>query len=67
MKNIKSVPAILTAVIIVLAVGVIGLLLFIKNQPAPVRGFPPLVNIAAMEPESSKWGVNFPNEYSTLN
>lgn len=66
MKKIQFTPVILTAIIIVLAVGVIGLLLFIKNQPSPVRGFPALTEIKPMEPDSSKWGINFPNEYSTL-
>jgi len=62
--DVKSL--VLTAIIIVLGVGVIGLLLFIYNQPAPARGIPPLAAIEAMEPDSAKWGVNFPNQYTTL-
>jgi nitrite reductase (cytochrome c-552) len=42
------------------------MLLYIKGQTAPVRGVLPLVEIAQMEPDSSKWGINFPNEYSTF-
>ncbi|MBM4422854.1 MAG: ammonia-forming cytochrome c nitrite reductase subunit c552 [Chloroflexi bacterium] len=57
---------ILTAVIIVLAVALAGVLVFVKNQPAQVRGIPALTVIQAMEPDSSKWGVNFPNQYSTF-
>jgi len=57
---------ILSAIVVALAVALAGTLLYIKNQPAPERGIPPLVEIAQMEPDSSKWGVNFPNQYSTL-
>ncbi len=57
---------ILSVIVVVLAVALAGTLLFIKNQPAPRRGIPPLVEIAPQEPDSSKWGVNFPNQYSTL-
>ena len=56
----------LVGAIVVLAVGLIGVLLYLKNQPAPTRGVQPLIEIAAMEPDSSKWGLNFPNQYSTL-
>ena len=54
-----------TGIIILLAVGLIGVLIFMKNQPPQTRGFAPLVEIAQMEPDSSKWGINFPNEYDT--
>jgi nitrite reductase (cytochrome c-552) len=53
-------------IIIVLAAALVGVLIFLKNQPPQVRGFQPLVDIAQMEPDSSKWGVNFPNQYSSL-
>jgi nitrite reductase (cytochrome c-552) len=43
-----------------------GVLVFMKNQPAQQRGFQPLVEIKAMEPDSSKWGINFPNQYESL-
>lgn len=62
----SSTVYILTGIIVVLAVGLVAVLLFMKNQPAPVRGVTPLVEIAQMEADSSKWGVNFPNQYSTL-
>jgi len=65
MKRTSTV-VILSGIIVILAVALAGTLLYIKNQPAPVRGIPPLVEIAPMEPDSSKWGVNFPNQYSTL-
>lgn len=64
--NRTSVLAILTGIIIILAAAVIGLLIFMTNQPDPVRGIEPLVEIAPMEPDSAQWGVNFPNQYSTL-
>ncbi len=57
---------ILSVIIVVLAVGLVAVLLFMKNQPAPVRGVTPLVEIAQMEADSAKWGLNFPNQYSSL-
>lgn len=64
MKN--RVPAlILTAVILLLAGLVVGQFLYIRNQVTPVRGVAPLVEIAADEPDSAQWGLNFPNQYST--
>lgn len=65
MKLSKS-TIILSAIIILLAAGLVGVLLFVNNQPAPTRGIAPLKEIAAMDPNSSNWGVNFPNQYSTL-
>ncbi len=57
---------ILTGIIVILAVGLAGVLLFLKNQPPQERGFQPLVEIAPLEPDSSKWGINFPNQYATF-
>ena len=57
---------ILTGIIVILAVALIGTLIFVSNQPKPDRGIEPIVQIEEMEPDSSKWGVNFPNQYSTL-
>ena len=62
----KIVPIVITAIIVILAGLVIALLIFISNQKTPVRGVAPLVEIAQMEPDSSQWGINFPNQYSTL-
>ncbi len=59
-------PLILSIIIIVLAAISIGILLFLKNQPIQRRGVEPLQVIQPMEPNSEKWGVNFPNQYSTL-
>lgn len=56
----------LAAIIVALTVGIVLLLIFIKNQATPVRGIAPLVTIQAMEPDSAEWGKNFPNQYSTL-
>lgn len=59
-------PAIIvTGIIIILAAVLVGVMLFLYNQRPLTRGFRPLVQIALMEPDSSKWGINFPNEYST--
>jgi nitrite reductase (cytochrome c-552) len=55
-----------TGIIIILAVALVGVLLFMKNQPPQQRGVAPLVSVAEREPDSSVWGINFPNQYSTL-
>jgi nitrite reductase (cytochrome c-552) len=57
---------ILTGIIVVLAAALIGILIFVKNQPPSDRGIPPITQIEYMEPDSAKWGVNYPNQYSTL-
>lgn len=57
---------ILSGIIVILAAALVGALIFMKNQPAPLRGIAPLVEISALEPNSAKWGENFPNQYSTL-
>ena len=57
---------ILVGIILVLAAALVGVLVFISNQPAQERAFQPLVDIAPLEPDSSQWGVNFPNQYSSL-
>lgn len=63
----RSTPALVAmAIILLLAVAVVGLLLYIKSQPVPQRGIKPLVQIAQMEADSSRWEINFPNQYSTL-
>ncbi len=64
MKNYTTL--ILAGLVIVLAAALFGVLTYVKNQPAEVRTFDPLVEIAAMEPDSSLWGVNFPNQLDTL-
>jgi len=61
-----SIVIILSGIIVILTVALVGTLLFIKNQPASTRGVAPLTQIDEYEPDSSKWGVNFPNQYSTL-
>ena len=66
MKKIKWLPLIISGIIIFLAVAVISLLIYINNQVKPIRGVQPLVQIDAQEPDSSKWGVNFPNQYATF-
>src|SRR3972149_6198317 len=57
---------ILVGIIVLLSVALVGVLLFVKNQPPQTRGVPALTAIEEMEPDASKWGVNFPNQYSTL-
>ena len=66
MNRPKLLPIALSVIIVILAAAVVLLLIFMKNQPIETRGVPALVEIAAMEPDSEKWGVNFPNQYTTL-
>ncbi|MCS6908641.1 MAG: ammonia-forming cytochrome c nitrite reductase subunit c552 [Anaerolineales bacterium] len=64
----KKAPAILilSGTTLLLAAALIGVLIYLRNQPTPQRGIQPLVEIAQYEPDSSKWGLNFPNQYSTF-
>ncbi len=62
----KHAPIILVGIILLLAAALISVLVFIKNQPPQKRSLPPVVNVHPLEPDSSIWGQNFPNEYSTL-
>lgn len=64
MKNYTT--FILAGLVIILAAALAGVLTYVRNQPAEVRTVKPLVEIAPMEPDSSLWGVNFPNQYDTL-
>jgi len=57
---------ILVGIILVLAAILVGVLIFMKNQPLQERAFQPVVEIAALEPDSEQWGLNFPNQYSTF-
>ncbi|HWR66633.1 MAG TPA: ammonia-forming cytochrome c nitrite reductase subunit c552 [Bellilinea sp.] len=66
MKRTKILPIALSVIIVILAAAVVLLLIFMKNQPIETRGVPALVEIAAMEPDSEAWGVNFANQYTTL-
>jgi len=62
----KVLPIALTIIIVILAATTIGMLLFLYNQPVQTRGIPTLVAIDPLEPDSSKWGLNFPNQYSSF-
>jgi nitrite reductase (cytochrome c-552) len=65
MKKITTL--ILVGIILVLAITLIGVLLFLKNQPAQERAvIQPIATIQPLEADSSLWGVNYPNEYSSL-
>jgi nitrite reductase (cytochrome c-552) len=62
----KYTSLILAGLVVLLAAILTGTLIFMKNQPPQQRATQPLIEIKAMEPDSSKWGVNFPNEYSSF-
>ena len=57
---------ILAGIIVILAAALIGILLFLKNQPQPERGVAPIREIEPLDPDSQNWGINFPNQFSTL-
>ena len=62
----KALALILTGIIVVLAAGLVWALLYIRSIQPAQRGVAPLVEIEPMEPDSSVWGINFPNQYSTF-
>jgi nitrite reductase (cytochrome c-552) len=62
----RATTFILVGIIVVLAAALVGVLVFVKNQPTQERAFQQLVEIAAMEPDSELWGQNFPNQWTTL-
>lgn len=64
MKKWPITTILLVATILLLAGALIGTLLYLRNQPPPVRGAAPLVTVAAQERDSAQWGLNFPNESS---
>jgi nitrite reductase (cytochrome c-552) len=58
---------ILIGIIIVLAAVLTGVLIFMKNQPPQERAvIQPIATILPLEADSSLWGENYPNEYSSL-
>ena len=57
---------ILVGIIVLLAAVLTGVLVFMKNQPVQERAVAPIVEIKPMEPDSSKWGINFPNQWNSL-
>lgn len=57
---------ILAGLVVILAAVLIGVLTYVQNHPPQERAIQPLVEIAAMEPDSSTWGINFPNQYDTF-
>ena len=58
---------ILVGIIVLLAVVLSGVLIYLYNQPPQQRAVvPPVVEIKPMEPDSSLWGQNFPNQWETL-
>lgn len=65
MSNKLPQTSILLGIILILAAALVAILVFIGNQQPASRGITPLVEVAAMEPDSSIWGQNFPNQYST--
>lgn len=66
MKKEKILPIALSAIILILAGTVVALLVFLKNQPIQKRGVAPMIEIAKLEADSAQWGLNFPNQYTTL-
>ena len=64
-KNTTTI--IMVGIISVLAAVLTGVLIFLKKQPPQVRAvIQSIATIQPLEADSSLWGVNFPNEYSSL-
>ncbi|MBN2149397.1 MAG: ammonia-forming cytochrome c nitrite reductase subunit c552 [Anaerolineales bacterium] len=66
MNKLSASVIVTIGIILILAAALIGTLLYMRSQPPPARAIPALIEIAPLEPNSAKWGVNFPNQYSTL-
>lgn len=62
----KYTTLVLVGIILILAATLTGTLVYLKNQPPQQRAVAPIVQIAPLEPDSSKWGINFPNQWSSL-
>ena len=62
----KYMTLILAGIVVLLSAVLVGVLVYMNNQPPQERAFQPLVEIKAMEPDSEKWGVNFPNQWTSL-
>ncbi len=63
----KYLTLILVGIIVLLAVLLTGVLIFMKNQPLQSRSIlPQIVQVKPLEPDSSIWGLNFPNQWSTF-
>jgi nitrite reductase (cytochrome c-552) len=62
----RYITLILVGIILVLAAALTGVLVFMKNQPVQERAIPPILEIATQEPDSSQWGINFPNQWATF-
>jgi nitrite reductase (cytochrome c-552) len=61
-----AITIILSGIILLLGAILAGVLIYMKNQPAKPRTFQPVTTVQPLEPDSSVWGKNFPNEYSSL-
>lgn len=66
MTKTRIINIVTIAIIVILAAAVVVLLIFMKNQPEPYRGVPPMITVQPQEPDSAVWGQNFPNQYATL-
>lgn len=53
----------LAALVVTFLLGLLAASIFERRQEARERDRPPLVPIAEFEPDSSKWGVNYPRQY----
>jgi nitrite reductase (cytochrome c-552) len=65
-KKTTRPPWLLIGIIVILALALVGVLLYVKSLPQPARGIAPIQQVADMDPNSANWGVNFPNQYTTL-
>lgn len=61
-----AVTIILVGIIVILAAVLSGVLIYLKNQPPQSRAFQAVTAVQPLEPDSRIWGLNYPNEYSSL-
>ncbi|MFO7584998.1 MAG: ammonia-forming cytochrome c nitrite reductase subunit c552 [Anaerolineales bacterium] len=56
----------LVGVIVLLSAALIGTLVFMQNRPVESRAVQQIYPVKDMEPDSEKWGRNYPNQYTTM-
>jgi len=56
----------LVGVIVLLSAALVGTLIFMQNRPVESRAIQQIYPVKDMEPDSEKWGRNYPNQYTTM-
>jgi nitrite reductase (cytochrome c-552) len=56
----------LVGVIVLLSAALIGTLIFMQNRPVESRAIQQIYPVQNMEPDSEKWGRNYPNQFTSM-